>query len=48
MKDSLRYILSDYKRVLEENEEAKAIEKDYNMLKEYYKEQNEPKTVKFI
>lgn len=48
VKDSLRYILSDYKRVLEENEEAKAIEKDYNMLKEYYKEQNEPKTVKFI
>lgn len=44
----LQNILSDYKRALKENEEAKAIEKDYNMLKEYYKLQNEPKTVKFI
>lgn len=44
---STEHILSDYKRVLKENEEAKAIEKDYNMLKEYYKEQNEV-NAKFI
>ena len=29
------------KELQKENEEAKAIEKNYNMLKEYYKEQNE-------
>lgn len=66
-KIALEHILSDYKRVLKENEElkekcnidykrecevlalqlhllreeAKTTEKDYNMLKEYYKEQNE-------
>ncbi len=65
--NAIQYILSDYKRVLKENEElkekcnidykreceilalqlhllreeAKTTEKDYNMLKEYYKEQNE-------
>lgn len=69
----LEHILSDYKRVLKENEElkencnidykrecevlalqlhllreeAKTTEKDYNMLKEYYKEQNEV-NAKFI
>lgn len=48
LQEAGKVILSDYKRALKENEEAKAIEKDYNMLKEYYKLQNEPKTVKFI
>ena len=67
LEEAINYILSDYKRVLKENEElkencnidykrecevlalqlhllreeAKTTEEDYNMLKEYYKEQNE-------
>lgn len=40
-------VLNLIEKQQKENEEAKAIEKDYNILKEYYKEQNEV-NAKFI
>lgn len=50
-KEELILLLNESLGIIEklqkENEEAKAIEKDYNILKEYYKEQNEV-NAKFI
>ncbi len=42
-----KIILNLVEKLQKENEEAKEKEKDYNMLKEYYKEQNEV-NAKFI